>query len=182
MVNARYYVMPCITYEGVTKSFRTGRLERELQMVQLSATRCSCIAILWVSLVIFDAITLFVASQRVIPKLSVYFVIDSDLKLLDTPSYIAFLVTDYQKHTQSNAMEHGAKCPSIAWVYTSFTKLLTALKLHLLFMMFICLCIHYIHIMWVPVTTAWCVLALRMEQTDSRYGGELWMYWISSCG
>jgi hypothetical protein len=26
-------------YEGVTKSFRTGRLERELQMVQLSATK-----------------------------------------------------------------------------------------------------------------------------------------------
>jgi hypothetical protein len=34
------------TYDGVSKSFRTGRLERELQMVQLSATRCSCIAIL----------------------------------------------------------------------------------------------------------------------------------------
>jgi hypothetical protein len=34
------------TYEGVSKSFRTGRLERELRMVQLSATRCSCIAIL----------------------------------------------------------------------------------------------------------------------------------------
>jgi hypothetical protein len=33
-------------YEGVSKSFRTGRLERELQTVQLSATRCSCIAIL----------------------------------------------------------------------------------------------------------------------------------------
>jgi hypothetical protein len=33
-------------YEGVSKSFRTGRLERELKMVQLSATRCSCIAIL----------------------------------------------------------------------------------------------------------------------------------------
>jgi hypothetical protein len=34
------------SYEDVYKSFRTGRLERELQMVQLSATRCSCIAIL----------------------------------------------------------------------------------------------------------------------------------------
>jgi hypothetical protein len=33
-------------YEGVSKSFQTGRLERELQMVQLSATRCSCIAVL----------------------------------------------------------------------------------------------------------------------------------------
>jgi len=38
-------------YEGVFKSFRTGCLERELQIVQLSATRCGCIAILWVSLV-----------------------------------------------------------------------------------------------------------------------------------
>jgi hypothetical protein len=51
-------------YEDVSKSFRTGRLERELQMVQLSATRCSCIVILWVSLVSFDAISLCVASQR----------------------------------------------------------------------------------------------------------------------
>jgi hypothetical protein len=34
------------TYEGVSKRFRTGRLERELRMVQLSATRCNCIAIL----------------------------------------------------------------------------------------------------------------------------------------
>jgi len=41
----------CNRYEGVSKSFRTGSLERELQMVQPSATRCSCIAILWVSLV-----------------------------------------------------------------------------------------------------------------------------------
>jgi len=30
------------TYEGVSKSFQTGRLGRELQMVQLSATRWSC--------------------------------------------------------------------------------------------------------------------------------------------
>jgi hypothetical protein len=33
-------------YECVSKRLRTGRLERELQMVQHSATRCSCIAIL----------------------------------------------------------------------------------------------------------------------------------------
>jgi hypothetical protein len=49
-------------YEGVSKSFRTGRLERELQMVELSATGRSCIAILWVSLVSFVAIILCVAS------------------------------------------------------------------------------------------------------------------------
>jgi hypothetical protein len=35
-----------LEYKGVSKSFQTGRLERELQMVQLSAMRCSCIAIL----------------------------------------------------------------------------------------------------------------------------------------
>jgi hypothetical protein len=75
------------SYEGVSKSFRTGRLERELQIVQLSATRCSCIAILWVSLVSFTAITLCIASQWVFIVVSIYFVIDSVLKLLDTPSH-----------------------------------------------------------------------------------------------
>jgi len=33
-------------YEDISKSFRTGRLEQQLQMVQLSTTRWSCIAIL----------------------------------------------------------------------------------------------------------------------------------------
>jgi hypothetical protein len=73
---------------GHAKSFRTGRLERELQMVQLSTTRCSCIAIVWVSLVSFAVITICVTSQRVFIIVSVYFVIDSVRKLLDTPSYI----------------------------------------------------------------------------------------------
>jgi hypothetical protein len=67
----------------ISKSFRTGRLERELQMIQLFATRCSCIAILWVSLVSFAAITLCVATQRVIPKVSAHFIMDSVRKLLD---------------------------------------------------------------------------------------------------
>jgi len=39
-------VMFWVICEVITKSFRTGRLVREMQMVQLSATRCSCIAIL----------------------------------------------------------------------------------------------------------------------------------------
>jgi hypothetical protein len=73
-------------YEAVSKSFRTGRLERGLQIVQLSATSCSCIAILWVSLVSFAAISCSVASQRVFID-HVYFVIDSIRKLLDTPSF-----------------------------------------------------------------------------------------------
>jgi len=72
-------------YEGVSKSFRTAYLERELQKVQLSATRCSCIAILWVSLVSFDVIPLCVASQQVFIVV-VYFVIDSVRKHLDTTS------------------------------------------------------------------------------------------------
>jgi hypothetical protein len=78
-------------YEGVSKSFRTGRLERELQTVQPSATRCSCIAILRVRLVSFSAITLCVASQRVFVVVIVVvdFVIDSVRKRLDTPSYTA---------------------------------------------------------------------------------------------
>jgi hypothetical protein len=71
-------------YLNVSKSFRTDRLERELQIVRLSATRCSCIAITWVNLVSFAAITLYVASERVILKVSVYFVIDSFRKLLDS--------------------------------------------------------------------------------------------------
>jgi hypothetical protein len=75
-------------HESVSKSFRTGRMERELQMVQLSATRCSRIAILWVSLVSFAAIILCVASHRVFV---VYFFIDSVRKLLDTPSYISLI-------------------------------------------------------------------------------------------
>jgi hypothetical protein len=69
---------------GVPRSFRTGRLERELQMVQLSATRCSCDTILWVSLARFAAITLCVAPQRMF--IVVYFVIETVRKLLDTPS------------------------------------------------------------------------------------------------
>jgi hypothetical protein len=54
------------TTKSVSRSFRTDRLKRELQMVHLSDTRCSCIAILWASSVSFAAITLCVASQRVL--------------------------------------------------------------------------------------------------------------------
>jgi hypothetical protein len=40
------YMKAVTQYEDVSRSFRTGRLERELQMIQLSATMCSYIAIL----------------------------------------------------------------------------------------------------------------------------------------
>jgi len=71
-----------MSYKGVSRSFQTGHLEQELQMVQFSATRCSCITILWVSLVSFSTMTVFVASQVFI--IVVYYVIDSVQKLLDT--------------------------------------------------------------------------------------------------
>jgi hypothetical protein len=73
---------------GVSKSFRTGRLERELQVVQFSASRRSCIAILWFSLASFAVIILCVASQLVFIVAVVCLVIDSVRKLLNTPSYI----------------------------------------------------------------------------------------------
>jgi hypothetical protein len=75
-----------LMYEDISRSFQTGLLERELQMIQLSATRCSCIAILWVRLVSFAAISLCVASWRVFIISVVYFVIDSVRKLLDISS------------------------------------------------------------------------------------------------
>jgi hypothetical protein len=55
----------------------TDCLERELQMVQLSTTRCSCIAILWGSLVSSAAITLCVASQRVFIVVVYFFMTQS---------------------------------------------------------------------------------------------------------
>jgi hypothetical protein len=84
-VTTRTSKITFVYIEGVSESFKAGRLEGELQVVQLSATRCSCIAILWVNVVSFAAITLCVASQRVF--IVVYFVINSVRKLLDIPSY-----------------------------------------------------------------------------------------------
>jgi hypothetical protein len=66
-----YPIHSHLMYEGVSKSFRTGRLERKLQMVQLSATRCICIAILWASLVSFAALTLCIASHLVFLLVSI---------------------------------------------------------------------------------------------------------------
>jgi hypothetical protein len=82
-------------FEGVSKSFRTGRPERKLHTVKFSTTRRNCIAILWVSLASFAAITLCVASQLAFVVVSVYFVIDSVRKLLDTPSYLNIPTVNY---------------------------------------------------------------------------------------
>jgi len=67
-------------------------------MIQPSATRGSCIATLWVSLLSFAAMTLYVASQRVFIVV-VYFVIDSVRKLLDTPSYAYPVKIVTRKHS-----------------------------------------------------------------------------------
>jgi hypothetical protein len=101
--------MPRATYEDVSKSFRTGRLERELQMVELSATSCSRIAIVWISLMSFAAITLYVASQWVFIVVSVYFIIDPVRKLLDTSSYMFVVQTKlaYITATQNNRISLG---------------------------------------------------------------------------
>jgi hypothetical protein len=69
------------------QKFPDWPLERELQIIQLSTTRCSCVAILWVSLASFAAITLCVASQLVFIVVNAYLVIDSVRKLLDILSY-----------------------------------------------------------------------------------------------
>jgi hypothetical protein len=75
-------------YEGLSKIFRTGSLEQDLQTVQLSATRCNCIAILWVSLVSFVAkpfvLLLNECLLLLLLLLLLLFVIDSVRQLLDT--------------------------------------------------------------------------------------------------
>jgi hypothetical protein len=81
-----------LVYEGVSKSFRTGRLEWELQMVQLSATRRRGIAILWVSLVSFAAVTLCVASQWVFIVV-VYFVMTQSGNFWILPRILPLAVT-----------------------------------------------------------------------------------------
>jgi hypothetical protein len=95
-----------LVYEGVSKSSRTGGRERELQMVQLSATTCSCIAILCVSVVSFAAISLCFASQRVF--IVVYFAMDSVRKLLDTPSYnVDYTVHLYLRLSLQTFFDYG---------------------------------------------------------------------------
>jgi hypothetical protein len=111
-----------LTYEGVSTSFWTGCLEWELQIIQLSATRCSCIAVLWVSLVSFTTINFCVASW-VIQKVSLYFVIDWVWKLMDTPLYTQFSVLTMPWNTTVNwfpkvfsvLLLHCSECVKMIW-------------------------------------------------------------------
>jgi len=77
-------------YEGVPKSFRTGRLERELQMIQLSVTRCSLYSY-------FVSQSSEFCRHNPLCRLSTSFYCcrrifrcDSVRKLLDKPSYVTF--------------------------------------------------------------------------------------------
>jgi hypothetical protein len=80
----------------------------------------------------FAAITLCVASQRVFIVVSVYFVIDSDRKLLDTPSYVFFdfrecprliLLTGFHIHGSQQT-----KTTPLENIYVSLRRLVQSLK------------------------------------------------------
>jgi len=64
----------------------------------------------------FAVITLCVAPQRVVPKVSVYFVIDSVRKLLGTPSYIMCIEKDSRyKHFWVVTLLWHVICNPILW-------------------------------------------------------------------
>jgi hypothetical protein len=108
-----------------TKLYRiVSGLERELQMVQLSATKYICIAILWISLASFAAITLCVASQRAIPTVSIYFVIDSVLKFGYTVVYWLstwFAGAGIFLFSTASKLALGPTQPPIYWVPGALT-------------------------------------------------------------
>jgi hypothetical protein len=70
----------------------------------------------------FAAITLCVASERVIPKLSVYFFIDSVRKLLDTPSYIF--------HARFEVFT-AIKIQNVLWVVTLGSNMVELISYHI---------------------------------------------------
>jgi hypothetical protein len=112
-------------------------------MVQLSATRCSCIAVLWVSLVSFAAITLCVCSQRVFIVVSVYLNIDSVRKLLDTRSYHDLIFT----------VVKTSNSPTVTWISMTFPIIL-----------------HCIRFMQPKHTGTCCCNYLHTESRDSSVG------------
>jgi hypothetical protein len=84
--NSRRVIVLLLITQGCIKKFPDWPPGARTANVQPSATTYSCITILWFSLVSFAAVTLYVASQPEFIVISVYFVIDSVRKLLDTPS------------------------------------------------------------------------------------------------
>jgi len=75
--SAPHFLVQILNIKGrrvYPKVSRLAAWSQNCQWYQLSATRCSFIAVLRVSLVSFAAITLCVASQRVFSVVSLYFV------------------------------------------------------------------------------------------------------------
>jgi hypothetical protein len=136
---------------------------RELKTVQLSATRRSYFAILWVSLVSFAAINFCVASQLVFIVVSVYFVIDSVQKLLEIPSYVTATKTSTLRHLYWEEFELANLAFIMSFRHRECPDLPPSLIIKTIMVT--------IQVMWLSVTTAWLVLGLRMEETSSRYGG-----------
>jgi len=78
--DACYIYMAFHAYDGYPKLSGLAAWSENCKWYN-SATRCSCIAILWIILVSFDAKTLCVAPQQVFIVVIVYFVSDSVRKL-----------------------------------------------------------------------------------------------------
>jgi hypothetical protein len=108
--------------DSVSRSLRTGRLERELQMVQLSAARCSCIAIFWVSVMSFASMSLCVSSRRVFIVVNVYFVTDSVRKLLDAPSYINTVLNKKWPISHARGAQNVVRCLYVLLRFNNFYR------------------------------------------------------------
>jgi len=95
-------------YEDVSKSFRTGYLERDCKWYSSLPLGAVVSLFLSVSLVSFAATALYIASERVFIFVSIYFFIDSVRNLLDTPSYNAWEEYAYWIATIATLCVHSA--------------------------------------------------------------------------
>jgi hypothetical protein len=120
------YIYLC-TIRGCIQKFPDWQPGARTANGKLSATRCSCMTILWVSLVSFAAITLCVASRVFIV---VYFVIDS---VRNTPSCVCVCVCIYiysvcvYIHTHTYSINGYKKC------YQPTTNFIISLQIPIIF-------------------------------------------------
>jgi hypothetical protein len=129
-------------------------------MIQLSATRCSCIAILWVSLVSFAAITLCVASQRVFTVIVVYFVIDS-------VSPETFRYTLVIRGVVATCIRSScAVCRTLRFLYNSFAFSITKLVPSLCWPCMYC-CVTHVMVSFVTclcLRVRFCFISVKQTQ------------------
>jgi hypothetical protein len=76
----------------------------------------------------FAAITLCVASQRVVPKISLYFVIAPVRKVLDTPSYDGFEIWRLAANILNKQLRTADKVWSFSLVISRRTNLFSSQK------------------------------------------------------